>query len=82
MQLGAIFEIFWIFIKGRGNDIFQIFEWIIKSNLPLIETEDLLTRDIMKTPKISTKTLREYTLATRPLLEEATMNNMPEKISL
>ena len=51
-------------------------------NLPLIEVEDPLRRDILKKSKFSTKTMRKYILATCPFLEEAITNDMPDKIAI
>ena len=48
----------------------------------MIEVEDILTKDILKTSKISTRTLRKYILAAFPLLEEVITNDIPEKITL
>eukprot|EP00171_Calliarthron_tuberculosum_P022099 IDg22099t1 len=63
-------------------DVYQVIEWVVMRNQPILEVDDPLTRGIVKTKAVSSKSVRKYILSMVPLVERAVAAEMPEKFGL
>lgn len=70
------------FINSKEKDVFQVLEWIVMRNHPLSEVDNQLTRTILTTKPISSKTLRKYILSLTPHVEKAIADDLPALFAL
>jgi hypothetical protein len=59
------------FINKQEKEVYNVINWIVDRNQPISEVDNVVTRDMLKTKPICSKTLRKYILALTPNVEKA-----------
>ena len=70
------------FINTREKEVYKVLEWIVMRNHPLSEVDNELTRSILTTKPICSKTLRKCILALTPHVEKSIVEDLPDLFAL
>ena len=70
------------YVNSREKDVYALLEWITQRNIPLSELDNTITRSMLKTKPLSSKTMRKYILSLLPYVENKIASVLPDKFAL
>ena len=66
-------------MNSREKDVYALLEWITQRNIALSELDNTITRSILKTKPLSSKTMRKYILSLLSYVENKSASVLPKK---
>jgi len=70
------------YVNSREKDVYALLEWITQRNIPLSKLDNTITRSMLKTKPLTSKTMRKYILSLLPYVENKIASVLPDKFAL
>ncbi len=70
------------YANSREKDVHALLEWITQRNIPWSELDNTITRSMLKTKPLTSKTMRKYILSHLPYVENKIASVLPDIFAL